>query len=305
MDGVTNGLNLASEPDFALATLRVCPSACRIIARDQEARVEAKTMAVLVVLARAAGATVTRDELIDTCWGGRVISDDAIARTIAKVRSVSFLTTPVSFTLETVPKVGYRLLAADASSEATATLAPRTPNGASIDPRPPTGRLGAQILEATRLWLPVVVSLFALAMLPMVWGAGRSDDGYSHAVPRSPEVMDALMNLDQTRLAVYVERGWDPDWKLDSEGNAALHQVMMVCERHPTHDRASMVAVVRFLVESGADWTMSNGWGDDPLEISSAARYCGANHPVTAYLSQLAERTPPQLIEAPPRPEIR
>lgn len=303
MDGVTNGLNLASEPDFALAGLRVRPSACRVAAADREARVEAKTMAVLIVLARAAGATVTRDELIDACWGGRVVSDDAIARTIAKVRSLALLAAPAPFTLETVPKVGYRLVAAAAAPEAGATPASRAlHNAPTSSPAPPPARFGGAILDAARQWLPALVAVAAVAMLLVVWGAARSDGGYSQAIPRSPEVMDALMNLDESRLATYLERGWDPDWKLDSEGSAALHQIMMVCERNPTHDRASMTRVVRFLVESGADWTMSNGWGDTPLEIASAARYCGAAHPVTAYLNELAEHTPPQLIGVPRPP---
>jgi DNA-binding winged helix-turn-helix (wHTH) protein len=298
MDGVTNGLNLASEPDFALATLRVCPSACRIVARDQEARVEAKTMAVLVVLARAAGATVTRDELVDTCWGGRVISDDAIARTIAKVRSLALLVTPAPFTLETVPKVGYRLLAADAVSETIATLAPRTYNSALMTPPAPPPRSGERTLEIILRWLPAVVAIAAVAVLPMVWAAARGDGGYARGVPRAPEVMDALMNLDEQRLALYLHSGWDPDWKLDAEGNASLHQIMMVCERNRSHDREAITRLVRFLVDSGADWTMSNGWGDTPLEIASAPRYCGPDHPVTVYLNELAEHTPPQLIGA-------
>ena len=39
-----------------------------------------------IEVARAEGRTVSRDQLIDTCWDGRIVSDDAIARIIAKVR---------------------------------------------------------------------------------------------------------------------------------------------------------------------------------------------------------------------------
>jgi hypothetical protein len=37
-------------------------------------------MEVLVALARANGAVVSREALIESCWGGRTVSDDAIER---------------------------------------------------------------------------------------------------------------------------------------------------------------------------------------------------------------------------------
>ena len=43
-------------------------------------------MQVLVALARRRGQVVSRDQLIETCWAGRVVGEDAINRCIAKVR---------------------------------------------------------------------------------------------------------------------------------------------------------------------------------------------------------------------------
>ena len=64
----------------------------------------------LVALARAGGEVVTRDDLINAAWEGRVVSEDAINRVISRVRRVGEITG--AFELETVTKVGYRLIAA-------------------------------------------------------------------------------------------------------------------------------------------------------------------------------------------------
>jgi TolB-like protein/tetratricopeptide (TPR) repeat protein len=108
-------VNLAQEPGFRLGVLHIHPSACRV----GERRVEPRVMEVLVVLARARGETVTRDELIEACWGGRIVSDDAVTRTIAQVRGLARGLDPPPFVLETIPKVGFRLVAAEAEVPST------------------------------------------------------------------------------------------------------------------------------------------------------------------------------------------
>ncbi|MBV9061399.1 MAG: winged helix-turn-helix domain-containing protein, partial [Alphaproteobacteria bacterium] len=65
-------------------------------------------MQVLVALARANGAVLSRDELIRQCWGGRIVGDDAINRCVSKVRQLADLGGK-AFEIETIPRVGYRL----------------------------------------------------------------------------------------------------------------------------------------------------------------------------------------------------
>ena len=66
-------------------------------------------MQALVRLARAHGAVVSRDDLIQSCWGGRAVSEDAINRCIAKLRQLAEKNEAASFVIETIPRVGYRL----------------------------------------------------------------------------------------------------------------------------------------------------------------------------------------------------
>lgn len=107
-------IDLAREADFVLGGLTISPSSCRVIGGAREERVEPRVMEVLIVLARQVGRTVTRDGLIATCWDGRAVSDDAITRVIAKLRAVGRSGEPPHFTVETLPKVGFRLVPREA-----------------------------------------------------------------------------------------------------------------------------------------------------------------------------------------------
>lgn len=69
-------------------------------------------MQVLLVLADAAGSVVTRDDLIRNCWRGHVVGDDSVNRAIAEVRRIA-KATGSGFVVETIPRVGYRLVATE------------------------------------------------------------------------------------------------------------------------------------------------------------------------------------------------
>lgn len=271
-------LRLAQEPDFSLGSVTISPSTGRVIAGDDEIRVEALTMAVLLTLARANGATVSREALVEACWQGRIVSDDAVGRAIAKVRALERCRTPAAFAVETVPKIGYRLLI-------KAAVEPRVTARANKPALPfawPPRRAGIFTAGAVATALVIALAVAATTPRPAAQASAAPGDA-AHSI-RVADFSDALLALDERRLDTYLRRGWDPNWKLDSEGNAALHNLMMVCERNPTHDQAGVVRVARLLVRAGADPTVRNKWSDTPLTIAATPRYCGPGHPVVAYL---------------------
>ncbi|MGK6320400.1 winged helix-turn-helix domain-containing protein [Sphingomonas sp. DT-204] len=109
MDDMQDGfrVNLAREPEFTLGGAEVRPSTREIVLDGTREMVEPRVMQVLVALARRRGEVVSRDELIHLCWEGRVVGEDAINRCLAKVRRLTERMRGI--TLETVPRVGYRL----------------------------------------------------------------------------------------------------------------------------------------------------------------------------------------------------
>ena len=108
-------IDLAHQPSFSLGDVRVHPPLRQLVRGSDGAEelVEPRVMQVLVALARAKGAIVTRDELVRDCWEGRFVSEDAINRALSRVRRLSEGIAAGAFRLETITKVGYRLRSSD------------------------------------------------------------------------------------------------------------------------------------------------------------------------------------------------
>lgn len=103
-------VELAHQPDIVIGRVRVLPSR-REIVRDDGTRevLEHRVMQVLVALANARGAILTRDELALSCWQGRVVGEDALNRVMSRLRKAAEGIGSGSFRVETITKIGYRL----------------------------------------------------------------------------------------------------------------------------------------------------------------------------------------------------
>ncbi|MGN6589608.1 MAG: winged helix-turn-helix domain-containing protein [Sphingomicrobium sp.] len=73
-----------------------------------EERLQPLTLKVLLALWSRRGEVVTRDELIQLCWDGRIVGDDVINRSISLLRH--FAERAGGFEIQTVPRAGYRLI---------------------------------------------------------------------------------------------------------------------------------------------------------------------------------------------------
>ena len=83
----------------------------RLTTRPEYPRLTSKAVAVLLQLVRHRGATVTRDELLDRVWADRVTTQDVLTQAIKELRRAFCDDAKPSRYIETIPKVGYRLLA--------------------------------------------------------------------------------------------------------------------------------------------------------------------------------------------------
>jgi DNA-binding winged helix-turn-helix (wHTH) protein/dienelactone hydrolase len=116
-DQAPTSVDLAEEPDFTLGGLQVRPSLREVVDGDEREVLEPRVMQVLVALARRRGQVVSRDQLIEVCWAGRVVGEDAINRCIARVRRLA--EAHRGFSIETIPRVGYRLTEEEPASPAS------------------------------------------------------------------------------------------------------------------------------------------------------------------------------------------
>ena len=101
---------------------------------------EPRVMQVLLALADADGAVLARDTLLERGWGDRVVGEDALNRAIAGVRRVLRQAgLEQAITVETIPRVGYRLLVTGVSP----SPGPALPDAAALLGAPAAGRASA------------------------------------------------------------------------------------------------------------------------------------------------------------------
>ena len=107
-------VDLAAEAPFKIADLAVTPALRQVERGGSQLTLEPRVMQVLVALGRHAGRVVSRDELVERCWDGRIVGENAIQRVISRIRQLAVALG--GFRLETINKVGYRIVLADADS---------------------------------------------------------------------------------------------------------------------------------------------------------------------------------------------
>lgn len=127
-------VNLAVADPFALGNVSVIPSRLALRSDRGDIAIEPRVMQVLLALHDAGGNTVSRDLLMARCWPGMTVGDDSINRAIAELRR-ALRETGAAASVETVPRIGYRLDHGEAET---------VPAGSPAEPRqtgPATGQL--------------------------------------------------------------------------------------------------------------------------------------------------------------------
>lgn len=97
---------------FRLGGWRVRPDLCALENEGRSVQLEPKTMGVLLCLAQHAPGVVTREQLIDEVWNGRVVSDEVLSRAISLLRSQLEDDVNEPRFIRTIPRVGYALITA-------------------------------------------------------------------------------------------------------------------------------------------------------------------------------------------------
>ena len=96
---------------FVIAGWAVDLTTLRLHRADQSVKLEPKAMAVLKYLALRPGQVVSRQELEEYVWAGTVVGYDAISNAIIKLRKAFGDDAHNPGVIETIPKIGYRLIA--------------------------------------------------------------------------------------------------------------------------------------------------------------------------------------------------
>jgi DNA-binding winged helix-turn-helix (wHTH) protein/tetratricopeptide (TPR) repeat protein len=174
-------IDLAHSASFRLGRLEVRPGTREVVRDDGERDVlEPRVMQVLVALARAQGGVVSRDDLTQSCWDGRVVGEDAINRVMSRLRRVAEGIGRDSFRIETVTKVGYRLLR-DVEDE----------RAVEEPPAPPAEPVGSEAKPISRRTLITAVGVAAVGAGG--WAASRLAHTPRYPAPAPSEEAAMLM----------------------------------------------------------------------------------------------------------------
>jgi len=197
-------IDLAHAREFVVGPVRVVPALRTITGPAGEEVIEPKVMQVLIALNMAldqgtsgAGDTIlSRDDLIERCWEGRVVGESSINRVISLLRSALKSVCGDTVKVENVPKVGYRLFLDPDWTPREETISPLQRESAAIDGGQ-KGRSGSMILAlgvaallaiivaAYSMWpsaSPAPVERLKVAMLPL-----KASDGVDPLYARGLE----------------------------------------------------------------------------------------------------------------------
>jgi DNA-binding winged helix-turn-helix (wHTH) protein/TolB-like protein len=156
LDARARRVELAREPDFTIGSVTVQPSLRKITGPQGEAMLEPKVMQVLVALGTPMNTILSRDDLIERCWDGRVVGDTSINRVISLLRSGFRAVAGEEVVVENVPKVGYRLIAGGAVPE---------PDALSVAPEPVAQADGAGARRFIWIGAGIIVVLALIAAM--------------------------------------------------------------------------------------------------------------------------------------------
>jgi len=228
---------------FRLGPFRIDGLGKRLMCGETRLDVDAPQVDVLVCLARAYPAIVSKDRLIEQVWGGRFVTDAALHKSISTLRRTLSDTGDGTEWIETRHRRGYQLsrapewLIADAAP-VDASRAPATEATPVDDLEPdiapvPTARRRLRTLR----WILVAVFLFGAAVAILRWPDGpvpegpvpegpvREDPGQPDVVAYAaidPRTKASLEAMDQAQLVDTIRRALGDDDSLVVAGIEVL-----------------------------------------------------------------------------------
>ena len=248
---------LAHEEPFRIGSVEVRPATRELLFDGTASVIEPRVMQMLVALHRADGRVVSKDDLTGLCWEGRVVGEDAINRVVSRLRHDAAEKAGGAFRVETITRVGYRLVGADGTA--------RNPACAGLVDRRRALAIGGSALAvaggSAAAW-----QLFQVQQLPpeaqrlydQGWSALRdgSVDQYANAVAKfrmaADLAPDHAVPWGGLALAYQIQAESAPSGQhesLKARGNAAARRALAI---DPTNGDA--IAASIFVVPLYRNW---------------------------------------------------
>jgi TolB-like protein/DNA-binding winged helix-turn-helix (wHTH) protein len=147
--------------DLRVGKWLVQPGLNTISQNGTSRQLEPKVMEVLVCLAHHAGETLPKEQLLKAVWPDTFVSDDVLVRSISEIRRAFEDDARESKFIQTIPKRGYRLIAAveRVNGTALATVADSVPATEPVHNKKRNLRIGILIGFAATVALLALIAL--------------------------------------------------------------------------------------------------------------------------------------------------
>jgi pentatricopeptide repeat protein len=184
---------------FRVGSWTIEPERNRVSGAGGEVRLEPKVMEVLLCLARQPGEVVSKEQLLAAVWAETFVTDDVLTRAISELRRAFGEDAQHPHVIETIPKRGYRLVAAVERVENGGTLAPRR---RKVTAALAAGGLLLAVVVAWALLRPSESRVTSIAVRPLV---NLSHDPEQEYI--ADGITDALIHqLGQIRSLTVISR---------------------------------------------------------------------------------------------------
>jgi len=172
---------------------RVDLGALRVISDDEApVRLTLKSVQVLIQLARHQGVTVSRDQLLDTVWRGTLPTPEVVTQAIKELRRAFGDSRDTAGYIETIPKLGYRLIAearfeddpARVETGALEAAAPAATDAATdLPPRRRSRRFGVALRRAAALAAVIGLGGVVVAFSTHAWSPRKAGPAWLAGAP--------------------------------------------------------------------------------------------------------------------------
>jgi transcriptional activator of cad operon len=171
--------------ELRIGDWRVNPAAGEISRNGETIRLEARTMRLLLCLAERAGEVVSIEDLLSQVWPGVIVTPDSVYQAVASLRRLLGDDSKQPTYIVTVPRQGYRMVAAVSPwEEGSAEARVSEDDSASSSPRTRTRGFS---------WAAAVVCLALITVSLVVFRS--SDKGSKNGEPEAATTPDQQRSL--------------------------------------------------------------------------------------------------------------
>lgn len=172
---------------FRIDEWSVCPDEGTLATGGRTIRVEPRVMDVLVCLAAEPGRVVSKEELLKCVWGEAYVEEGVLSQAVHSLRKALGDDARQPRYIQTIPKRGYRLVAAVARESEPPVEVPVVPSPAPVVHPPPSRRPS---------WIWLALALAGVATVVAFWLFSREPAGEARSAPSLAEETGTALDAE-------------------------------------------------------------------------------------------------------------